>query len=242
GAKGAVSARGVLRNRLVHQPVEAEGLLLRAGVVLLRYTRRRIEQASQRTDRASLRQRVEDNLAIPLGATHLVEQRTRVQPRRGVRRHHVVGTVKLAVEVVDRFRTADDVGRNRTGEIVDRRGKHALRVVIQRQGALGSGELHVNTLLGGDSERGVLLGGILQRQVGTRANGVVIRQTDAQRGADLGAITSELVVVLAVDVLEEGVGVFPETNGLVRDLVDSKKAIGHWKKSREGKADASQRV
>ena len=43
---------------------------------------------------------------------------------------------------------------------------------------------------------------------------------DAQGGADLGPGDGEAVVVLHVDVLEEGVGVLPESNGLPSNHVD----------------------
>ncbi|MCY1416538.1 hypothetical protein D9M71_320480 [compost metagenome] len=65
----------------------------------------------------------------------------------------------------------------------------------------------------------MLVGGLRDRH-GAGTNGVIVRHADAKGVADLRAGPGELVVVLTVDVLQEGVRVDEEAQSLTGDHAD----------------------
>ena len=69
--------------------------------------------------------------------------------------------------------------------------------------------------------------GVLHLQGGTVGHQSAIRQTDTQRGADLGALDGVAVVVLTVYVAGEHEVVLEDFESFPRDHVNSKKCISH---------------
>ena len=68
---------------------------------------------------------------------------------------------------------------------------------------------------------------VLNLQGGTVSHKGAVRQTDTQRGADLGAFDSVRVVVLAVNVTGDYKVVLKNFESLSRNHINSKKCISH---------------
>jgi hypothetical protein len=170
-----------------------------------------------------------DHLAVgDLGGV-LVEQGARVQERPGGRRDDRPRAGGVGDVVADAaFSPGHNVRRDATGQVVDHGGEHALGIVVQAHGAIDRAERHVDVLLGGDDQGRALFGGVLRRQRRAVRDDIVVRQTDAQGGADLGAVLGELAVILAVDVHDERVRVAEQTNRLSRYHVDRQQRVGHY--------------
>ena len=124
-----------------------------------------------------------------------------------------------------------DVGRKDR----HRRVKDALGEVIQRQAQVNAGEVQVNALLGGNLERHARLGGVLRGQGGTRANDILVRETDFEAVADASAGLGEAIVVLAHDVTDEVQLLVKNTQSLAGHCGGGQNGVRHCRIPSKGR-------
>lgn len=186
-----------------------------------------VEQACQGRNGASLGQRVKHDLAAITRRAVVVQLGAGQQPGRCIGSSDAARSVVLEDHVAHAFGITHQRQSDSTSQVVHGRTQYAVGEVVQLQSALGRTEAQVHTLLGRDSERAVLLDGVLNRSRLAGTNGVVVRQADTQGVTDLGAGPCELVVVLTIYVLQEGIGVDEEAKSLASDHVDRQKGVGH---------------
>ena len=82
-------------------------------------------------------------------------------------------------------------------------------------------------LLRSDGQRGELLVVVLHLKGSAVGHKSAVRQADTQRGADLGALHGEGIVVLTVDVTGDDEVVLKNFESLPRDHVDCENTISH---------------
>ena len=218
----------MLQDRLVREPVKADSVVDLALAILLGNLRRRVEQARKVLHSPRHRDRVEDELAVSGGGRTLLQQRFGAQPCFERRAQQIARRVEIAHKVAHAaLNTKHDVVRDRANEVVDGRGQHALGVIIKAHRALDRVERHVDALLRREHQRGAGFRRVLNLSDRASSDSIVIRQANTQALTDLRASDGELVIILRVDVLDEGVGIFPQPHGFACDHVDSKKSIAH---------------
>ena len=89
-------------------------------------------------------------------------------------------------------------------------------------------------LLRSDGQRGELLVVVLHLQGGAVGHKSAVRQTDTQGGADLGALHSEGIVVLTIDVTGDHKAVLKDFESLPRDHINGENIISHENYSKVG--------
>ena len=89
--------------------------------------------------------------------------------------------------------------------------------VVQRHRQVNAGEVEIDALLGGDLKRHARLDHVLSRQGCARTDGVLVRQANLQRVADLRAGLGVRVVVVAGDVADEVQLLMQDAQSFARD-------------------------